>query len=256
MSGLGDNTTQAASLMTQVQSKITQLASTTVDPALVQRLTSLATNVGTGSTTVSTLGATAVESISDMFSPAHGATTNGMNMVLQCVCTGALDGITTDFMHNLGEVYSGSGVEKVVNKAQETLDFVNSISSITAQTVSELESAADSMIQEGVDTLKDVAGAVADATGITDVAREAVSYMGFMGTVMSSCIPKMDLFGIPSVKDMIGDINTNMGIALDLGLSNTNMSAATCDLLGKTGLADSASSLQDSMNERMTRLRG
>lgn len=255
MSGLLDKATSASDIMGQVQSKVDQLKATTMDPSLIAQLDAISLNITNGSSSMMGSANSASSSITGMFSLNQAATTTGLNMVLQCVCQGAAGELSKDFMKGMGELYQGAGIDKVVDQAQSALDFVNGISSVTAETVNQIAAQADEMIQKGVDTLGEVASAVDDAVGITSTAKKAAAAMGFMGTVLGSCVPKADLFDVPSVKDMLS-ADPLISLSLDIGLNTDNMQEAACQMLGQSGLMDQATSLQDSLNAKLDNLRG
>lgn len=249
MSGLTDKTAQATSIFGTSIAKLTSDL-VTAPPELQPRIQSVITSLSSNSTSITGTAANVTANVDGLFNPVQAAATIGLNSILECICKGAADDLTSTFMNGLGDVNEGAGVDKVIESAQDTLDYVNSVDTWTANAVSSLETTVNNAISNSSSIFSDIGGVSSDATSITDVGRSAAQGFGTIAAVKNSCAPSTT-FGLPNVKLMFG----GLGLALDLALEFENPLDAMCGWLVQSGVADTAIGLQNSMEDKLARLR-
>jgi hypothetical protein len=249
--GMIDNVRLLSGNMSGAQSRTSYLATTTTDQSMISRLTGLSARMGASSSSTMSLGNNANDSVMNMFSPASGSAVAGLNNMGQCLCEGMVDELQGDFMRGLGTIMEGAGLEDSMRKTQEMLDYANSLSSIDEAAYNRLAGMADDAMSSTASKMRDIAGAVGEATGITAVTRDLASSLSMMSAVMNTCTPKGSIFGMGNVRDMLSRIWPNFGFAIDMGLmyDQNSMRDAICGLIGSSGMGDDLIEHQNSLND-------
>jgi hypothetical protein len=249
--GMIDNVGFLSDNMSSAQNRTNYLATTTTDQSLISKMTGLSARMGISSSSTMSLGNNANDSVTRMFSPASGSAIAGLNNMGQCLCEGMVDGLQGDFMRGLGTIMEGAGLDDSMRKTQELLDYANSLSSIDEEAYNKLAGMADDAMSSTASKMRDIAGAVGEATGISEVTRDLASSLSMMSAVMGTCEPKGSIFGMGNVRDMLSSIWPNFGYAIDMGLmfDPNSMRDAICGLIGSSGMGDDLIEHQNSLND-------
>jgi hypothetical protein len=248
--GLMDMVTSISGKTQAAQSKTVSLAGSSTDPSIKSQLSALGVRMGASASSTYNLGNNANNSVNSLFSPASGSAVVGLNNAAQCVCGTFFDDMTKDFMTGLGSIMEGAGLNGSLSKTQDMLDYVNSLTDVDQETMNRLTAMADDAMGTTASKMRDVAGAVGEATGINTAAKEFASAFTMASTVMASCVPK-DFFGLNSVRNMLASIWPVWATAIDIGLQfdPNQMRDAACGLLGSSGIGDTMLEHQSGMND-------